>query len=254
MFLPWDRRIILISLLFLLPITGGLSAYVLLDAGINSENDPSNNGYSQPKYIGGLVEDLQTTLVTIECGESAGSGFSFILDKADLENGFKFAGENAESDITRIITNAHVVEECQEDKQVQFVAANGKSYGAKIEVVDSRNDLALLTSNKSIEGISGVYWQPRPGHWVMGLGSPHKFAGSVTFGNIINIDRNSIFHTASLSPGSSGGPLVDNEGYLFAVNTGAKPVGQNFNISVSLNAFCENLVVCPEGSYWKEEE
>ena len=120
--------------------------------------------------------------------------------------------------------------------------------------MDSRNDLALLSSKKVIEGISGLYWSPLPGYWVMGLGSPHNFAGSVTFGNIINFDENSVYHTASLSPGSSGGPLVDNEGYLFGVNTGAKPIGQNFNISVSLNAFCEALVVCPEGRYWKEEE
>lgn len=252
--MAWDRRIILISLLFLLPITAGLSAYVSLDVSRNAESDPRNNGYTQPRYVGGLVEDLQTTLVTIECGDSSGSGFSFILDDSDIENGFKFAGKTADRDMTRIITNAHVVQDCQQDGQVQFVAANGKNYKAKIEIVDSRNDLALLSSKKFIEGISGLYWMPYPGYWVMGLGSPHKFAGSVTFGNIINFDKNSIFHTASLSPGSSGGPLVDNEGYLFGVNTGAKPVGQNFNISVSLNAFCEALVVCPDGNYWKEEE
>jgi hypothetical protein len=251
--MPWDRRIILTSLLFLLPITAGLSAYVLVDLSETSKLSPENSGYAQPKYLGDLVEDLQNTLVTIKCGESSGSGFSFILDETDLEEGFKFAGSTAKNDFTRLITNAHVVQGCLKDKQANFVAANGKTYKARIETVDSSNDLALLSSKKVIEGISGLYWSPLPGYWVMGLGSPHNFAGSVTFGNIINFDENSVYHTASLSPGSSGGPLVDNEGFLFGVNTGAKPVGQNFNISVSLNAFCEVLVVCPEGSYWKEE-
>ena len=226
---------------------------MLLDLSETSRLSAQNSGYAQPKYLGGLVEDLQNTLVTIKCGESSGSGFSFILDKTDLEEGFKFAGKTGNNDFTRLITNAHVVQDCLKDKQATFVAANGKTYNARIETVDSRNDLALLSSKKDIEGISGLYWSPRPGYWVMGLGSPHNFAGSVTFGNIINFDKNSIYHTASLSPGSSGGPLVDNQGYLYGVNTGAKPVGQNFNISVSLNAFCETLVVCPKGIYWEEE-
>lgn len=252
MFTAWDRRIILVSLLFLLPIAGGLTAYVVLQVSETSEFSPSNNGYAPPRSIGGLVENLQPTLVTIKCGDSSGSGFSFILDDADLENGYRFAGHAIEEDFTRIITNAHVVQECLEEKIVNFLAADGKSHEATVEVVDSQNDLALLSSSEFIEGISGLYWEPRPGYWVMGLGSPHNFAGSVTFGNIINFDSNSIFHTASLSPGSSGGPLVDNEGFLYGVNTGAKPVGQNFNISVSLNAFCDALVVCPDKTYWEE--
>jgi hypothetical protein len=252
MFTGLERRIVLVALLFLLPITAGLSAYIALEISETSELSARNSGYAQPKYIGGLVENLQQTLVTIECRGSSGSGFAFILDKPDLEYGFRFAGNSKDSSFTRIITNAHVIQDCQEDKKVNFVAADGKKYLAKVEIVDPQNDLALLSSEKYIEGISGVYWKPRQGYWVMGLGSPHNFAGSVTFGNIINFDRDSIFHTASLSPGSSGGPLVDNEGFLYGVNTGAKPVGQNFNISVSLNAFCDAIVVCPDDSYWEE--
>ena len=252
MFSSSERRIVLLVLLFLVPITAGLFAYTALEISENSKLSPRNSGYAQPRYVGGLVENLQQTLVTIECHGSMGSGFSFVLDKPDLENGYRFAGKTSNNDYTRIISNAHVIRDCVTDGIVKFESADGKKQSADIEIVDSRNDLALLSTDKYIEGISGVYWKPRPGYWVMGLGSPHNFAGSVTFGNIINFDKNSIFHTASLSPGSSGGPLVDNEGYLFGVNTGAKPVGQNFNISVSLNAFCDAIVVCPDHSYWKE--
>jgi hypothetical protein len=252
MFTGPERRIVLLALLFILPVTAGLSAYVALEISETSQLSASNSGYAEPKYIGDFVEDLQQTLVTIECKGSAGSGFSFVLDKADLEYGYRFARNAQDDSFTRIITNAHVVQNCQEDQQVNFVSAGGVKDVAKVEIIDSQNDLALLSSKTYIEGISGLYWKPRQGYWVMGLGSPHNFAGSVTFGNIINFDKNSIFHTASLSPGSSGGPLVDNEGYLYGVNTGAKPVGQNFNISVSLNAFCDAIVVCPDNSYYEE--
>lgn len=252
MFPHLERRIVLFVLLFLIPITGGLSAYTALEISENSKLAPSNSGYAEPKYVGGLVENLQQTLVTIECESSLGSGFSFVLDKPDLDNGYRFAGKSSKNVYTRLITNAHVIQDCVTEGSVKFESSDGKKQSAKIEIVDSQNDLALLSTDKFIEGISGVYWKPRPGYWVMGLGSPHNFAGSVTFGNVINFDKYSIFHTASLSPGSSGGPLVDNEGYLFGVNTGAKPVGQNFNISVSLNAFCDAIVVCPKHSYWEE--
>lgn len=242
----------LLSILFLLPITAGLTSYVILQVQAASDFGPQNNGYAQPENHGLLVENLQKALVTVDCRGINGSGFAFELDTVDIENGYEFSAQNFKNSESRIITNAHVVQDCMDNGIVSFISAEGKMHRGEIEIFDQKNDLALLKSPILIKGISGVYWTPRPGYWVMGLGSPHKFAGSVTFGNIINFDKNSIFHTASLSPGSSGGPLVDNEGYLFGVNTGAKPIGQNFNISVSLNAFCDAIVKCPEGTYWKE--
>lgn len=248
----FDRRILLLSILLLLPIVGGLSTYVVLQVKSVSYLSPANYGYTEPSYVGDLVEDLQQALVTIDCKGVFGSGFSFDLDNADLDNGYKFLGRYLEGGKSRLITNAHVVKECLAEKKVNFFSSDGKSHQAQIEILDESNDLALLSSSIFIEGISGVYWKPRPGYWVMGMGSPHRVAGSVTFGNIINFDEKSIFHTASLSPGSSGGPLVDNEGFLYGVNTGSKPIGQNFNISISLNAFCDAIVKCPEGTYWED--
>ena len=245
-----DRRIVLISLLFMLPVVGGLTTYVVQQAQESSLLAPKNNGYSAAKYPGGLVENLQRSLVTISCKSSQGSGFSFTLDKIDLNNGYRFAKVNTSGFKSRLITNAHVIQDCLDKNEVLFESADGKTYVATIEILDTKNDLALLGSPIFIDGISGVYWKPRPGYWVMGLGSPHNFAGSVTFGHIINLDVRSVFHTASLSPGNSGGPLVDNEGYLFGVNSGSKPVGQNFNFSISLNSFCEMLVKCKNGSFW----
>jgi S1-C subfamily serine protease len=87
----------------------------------------------------------------------------------------------------------------------------------------------------------------------MALGSPHGLGGSVTFGNVINFESSLVFHTASLSPGNSGGPLVDNEGLVYGVNTGSKPIGQNFNMSIGVNAFCDRLIICKERKYWVNE-
>ena len=247
-----DRRIVLISLLFLLPIVGGLTTFTSLQVQETSFQSPSNNGYSAPTYPGGLVEFVQQSLVTVSCKGSQGSGFSFMLDETDIDNGYRFAKDDSNGFKSRLITNAHVIQDCIAEEEVLIESADGKSHVATIEIVDTENDLALLGSPVFIDGISGLYWKPKPGYWVMGMGSPHKFAGSVTFGNIINFDDQSIFHTASLSPGNSGGPLVDNEGYLFGVNSGSKPVGQNFNFSISLNSFCEKIVKCKKGFFWEK--
>ena len=72
-------------------------------------------------------------------------------------------------------------------------------------------------------------------------------------GVISGFQDSNIQTDSTLNPGNSGGPLIDNEGYVFGVNTGAKPVGQNFNISVGVNAFCEKLITCPYERYWQED-
>ncbi len=46
---------------------------------------------------------------------------------------------------------------------------------------------------------------------------------------------------------------MDNEGYVYGVNSGSKPVGQNFNISIGVNVFCEKLIICPASQYWQDE-
>jgi len=51
----------------------------------------------------------------------------------------------------------------------------------------------------------------------MALGSADGYEGSVSFGNVINSNSSEILVTNNISGGSSGGPLVDNEGNVVAV-------------------------------------
>jgi S1-C subfamily serine protease len=248
-----ERKVILTALLILIPITSGLAVNFLFQMRETSSLSASSDGYVPPKWVGALVEELQKSLVEIQCGETTGSGFSFGFDIADISHGFKFKKSSTDEAKSRIITNQHVIEECQGTGIVNIVLHDGTRSTAKIAEVDVLNDLALLEGDSEIEFISGAYWMPRSGYWTMALGSPYSFAGSVTFGNIINHDLDSIFHTASLSPGNSGGPLVDNEGYLYGVNTGSKPVGQNFNISIGVNSFCTKIITCPKDRFWADE-
>lgn len=245
-----EIRILLTAILFLIPITGGLTTYVLLQVKEDSSLSTSENGYSPPKDIGALVLGVSESLVTIKCLDVLGSGFSFGFDDFDLSNGFEFRSAAAQSAPSIIVTNHHVLEKCLEINTVEVISYSGEKNIGEILEVDVANDLAIVRIESELWPLYGAGWKPSPGFWTMALGSPHGFDGSVTFGNIINFDSTLVFHTASLSPGNSGGPLLDNEGFIYGVNTGSKPIGQNFNMSVGVNAFCDRLIYCKERKYW----
>lgn len=246
----FEIPILLTAILFLIPITAGLTTYVLLQVKEDSSLSTSENGYSPPRDIGGLVVRVSESLVTINCLDALGSGFSFGFDDFDLGNGFEFRSAAAQNAPSIIVTNHHVLEKCLTTNKVDVISSNGKRNLGEIVEVDKDNDLALVRIESELWPLFGAGWKPSPGFWAMALGSPHGFDGSVTFGNIINFDSPLVFHTASLSPGISGGPLVDNEGFIYGVNTGSKPIGQNFNISVGVNAFCDRLIYCKDQKYW----
>lgn len=247
-----ETRILLIVLWLLIPITGGLATHTIVEIQDAKQFSNSQNGYVPPKWLGYQIRETEKSMVTVDCSGSFGSGFSFNLDEVDASKGFSFKSELSRSASSYIVTNAHVIENCGEFLP-KIIFGNKVSEATKILSLDKENDLALIESNLEIPPLFGAYATPRTGFWVMAIGSPHSFAGSVTFGNIINRDSGLIFTTASLSPGNSGGPLIDNEGYVFGVNSGSKPIGQNFNISIGINSFCEKLIYCPESKFWQEE-
>ena len=247
----FESKAVLTILLFLLPITGGLVTYTLLEVQESKQFSNQVNGYVAPKWLGYEIGSAQESLVTVDCAGSVGSGFAFDFDEADQSQGFSFNSVDVNEESSYIITNAHVIGNC-DGSNARIIIADKSVGSAKTIRIDEENDLALLETKLEIPPLYGSYSNPITGFWVMALGSPHAFAGSVTFGNIINHDSKLIFTTASLSPGNSGGPLIDNEGFVYGVNSGSKPVGQNFNISIGVNVFCEKLITCPAEKYWQE--
>jgi S1-C subfamily serine protease len=249
----FEIRVLLTAILFLIPITGGITTYVLLEVKENSLLSTSTNAYSPPRNIGGLVLNVNDSLVTINCLETLGSGFSFGLDSVDKANGFEFRSDAAQKAPSVIVTNYHVLKNCLITNRVEVISFGGKKHVGEILEIDEANDLAIVRIESELLQLYGAGYKPSPGYWTMALGSPHGLGGSVTFGNVINFESSLVFHTASLSPGNSGGPLVDNEGLVYGVNTGSKPIGQNFNMSIGVNAFCDRLIICKERKYWVNE-
>jgi V8-like Glu-specific endopeptidase len=60
---------------------------------------------------------------------------------------------------------------------------------------------------------------------------------------VINTNTLEILITNNISPGSSGGPLIDNEGYVVGVTSWGLDMEQ-YNGAMSLDAFCAKILEC----------
>ena len=77
----------------------------------------------------------------------------------------------------------------------------------------------------------------------MALGSADGYEGSVSFGSVLNTTDYEVFITANISHGSSGGPLIDNEGFVIGTTSWGNKKEQ-YNGAKSLNAICAEILKC----------
>jgi S1-C subfamily serine protease len=211
-----------------------------------SSEDPSGDGYVPPRSIQSLVDRTQESTVTIWCEPSKDKGSQGTAWAIDLKT--KFSADYP----TTLITNHHVIESCIGVEDSLTIAL---PYEDPVKAVlvkwDEENDIAVVATKKVLPALGlseNVTW---PGYWVMALGSADGYEGSVSFGNVINTNKSEILITNNISHGSSGGPLVDNEGFVVGMTSWGLDVEQ-YNGAKSLDAFCAKILKCQygEGKTW----
>ena len=175
-------------------------------------------------FLPELVKRIKPSAVAIETFDSKdntlarGSGFFIAPD--------------------RVITNRHVIERAT---RVEVHLLNGKKYPVRgVLAVDGEGDLALLQVDVPRElavPLPIVRAVPQEGETIVVVGNPYGLEGSVSngivsavreipgYGKIIQI-------TASISPGSSGSPVVNMAGQVIGVATLQAAEGQNLNFAV----------------------
>jgi serine protease Do len=126
-----------------------------------------------------------------------------------------------------VVTNNHVIQGAEDI----VVTVNGeKEYEAKIIGADPLSDLAVLeiqSKDKFVPVKFGDSDQARIGDWVLAIGNPFGFGGTVTSGIISARNRSIglaryedyIQTDASINLGNSGGPLFDMNGDVIGINT-----------------------------------
>jgi len=136
-----------------------------------------------------------------------------------------------------VVTNKHVIE----NATYGFIDLKGNKH--KIEgyvAIDKTNDLVILKVPSVIEqGIMQNSGELATGEKVYVAGNPQGLSETVSTGIISNPKR--VFEnkeliqiSAPISPGSSGGPVVNERGELIGVAVGAITEGQNLNFAVPL--------------------
>ncbi|MDR2357382.1 MAG: trypsin-like peptidase domain-containing protein [Oscillospiraceae bacterium] len=138
------------------------------------------------------------------------------------------------------VTNYHVISSARSAK---IVTADGLEYGVLgVYDIDEENDLALLQiDGKDFDYLNvGDSETLRNGAQVYAIGSPLGLQNTISPGIISNASRDIdgtryIQITAPLSPGSSGGALIDVYGDVIGVTTGSLYNGQGLNLAVPVD-------------------
>lgn len=106
-------------------------------------------------------------------------------------------------------------------KKVFIKTSDGRAFPAAPLLIDGERDLALVVP----DGTGPFPYfrfgpEPEKGQQVISFGSPLGIQGVSTIGWVDKVVKQAkiILHSAFISPGNSGGPLVDMKGRLIGVN------------------------------------
>ncbi|MFP5371033.1 MAG: S1C family serine protease, partial [Actinomycetes bacterium] len=179
---------------------------------------------SRPAEIGGdgvfgripdLVQEVEPSIVSVRTNRGEGSGVVW-------------------SDDGIVVTNDHVIAGAN---RVEVVFADGRRTDAEVIATDPRTDLAVLRSGrKDVPKATFATGLPRVGELAVAVGNPLGFENTVTAGVISGLGRaipgaaqrapaliDLIQTDAAISPGNSGGALVNARGEVVGINVAHIP-------------------------------
>ncbi|MBZ9653124.1 DegQ family serine endoprotease [Phyllobacterium lublinensis] len=145
-----------------------------------------------------------------------------------------------------VVTNNHVIADADE---IEVNFNDGSKLKAELVGKDTKTDLAVLKVDPKKHKLVAVKFgdssKTRIGDWVMAIGNPFGFGGTVTVGIVSarNRDINSgpydnfIQTDAAINRGNSGGPLFDMYGQVIGINTAIiSPTGGSIGIGFAIPA------------------
>lgn len=184
-----------------------------------------------------LVARVQPSVVTVTTDEDLGSGWVVRADRSGSD----------------IVTNYHVVADAVDRGESDFqVTQNDRTMSADLVRTDRLDDLALLHVAEVLRPLVTAAFRPKVGTAVLDLGSPLGLSRTVSVG-VVSAYR-SIFgsdymqFTAAISPGNSGGPVVDGAGRVVGIAT-AKIVdagADGLYFAIPVQILCSGLVRCAQ--------
>ena len=175
---------------------------------------------------------------------------SVLVIRAGSELGSGWVVRAAESG-SDIVTNFHVVASVWDSGSAKVdVVARDRTVPGEVAKVDPADDLALVHVDVRFPALSRAGGRPKPGDAVMAVGAPLGLADSVSIGLVSGFrsldGADYMQFSAAISPGNSGGPVVDRAGWVVAVAS-AKFVGDGveaLSLGIPVQTVCLSLGVC----------
>ncbi len=172
------------------------------------------------RHVKALVARVSPAVVAVEVGNGSGSGVVISADGL-------------------VLTAGHV---CGEpDRSVRFTFPDGKTAHGKTLGRDTESDTGLMRITDPgpwPHAAMGDLAQARAGDWVLALGHPGGFdlrrSLVVRLGRIIRIDEGALQTDCTISPGDSGGPLLDMHGRVIGIHSAISTLlAENFHVAIS---------------------
>ncbi len=213
-----------------------------------------------------VVEESLPSVVTIGISKTSSGGNIFEFDPFNPFSPFqqlpqrqKRVEQNIGSGFIisqdgLIITNKHVVADT--NASYQILTNDDKKLNVEKIYRDPLNDLAILKVNPPSGGLKplklGDSSAVKLGQMAIAIGTPlGEFKNTVTVGIISGLGRgitagspfegyvekldNVIQTDAAISPGNSGGPLLNSKGQAIGINTAIAEEGQNIGFAIPIN-------------------
>ncbi len=204
------------------------------EAGLNglssriSELEAARDAIPDPAEVAARV---QRSVFTVETDDGEGSGWMLTSGK--------------------VVTNFHVIADgWLNDRPDVTLRQDERSWPAKVVEVSPANDLAVIAVDGDFTPLERGTERPKVGDPVLAVGSPLGLGGTVSSG-IVSAYRSEdgveyLQFSAPLSPGSSGGPVVDSSGRVVAVSV-AKYIGsgaEGLSFAIPVARVCDSFEAC----------
>jgi S1-C subfamily serine protease len=202
--------------------------------GMEAQIDALRRQSQPPPDWAVIAASAEHSVVTVSTADALGSGWVADSDASGSD----------------VVTNLHVVADAWDAGIDRVdVGIGDLTVTGTITRVDTNDDLALIRIATSLPALERAAFRPELAQSVMAIGAPLGLNGSVSIGVVSGFrsieGSDYIQFSAAISPGNSGGPVVDVHGQVVAVATAkvVAPGAEALSLAIPVQTVCQ-LGIC----------